>query len=192
MATHCTKPLQHWLFISEILRNPSQWVFFSVAALDINIQICLKIYTLKMESCLNACFVVNEGTTRGCNNNLCHYQWKTKMASWHSFVFNVHIQNEMKLSRCKEYSLYHLQWIVKWSDLAWGFWLPGMQINSVALVYTCCSLLLGHLSNRPVSQIPQCTCSISHNAPFRTEMCTFLFWMVHCGIWNRCIVGFVR
>ena len=21
-------------------------------------------------------------------------------------------------------------------------------------------------------------------------MCTFLFWMVHCGIWDRCIVGF--
>ena len=41
------------------------------------------------------------------------------------------------------------------------------------------------------SQIPQCTCSISHNAPYRTEMCTFLFWMVHCGIWNRCIVGVV-
>ena len=45
---------------------------------------------------------------------------------------------------------------------------------------------------RPISQIPQCTCSISHNAPFRTEMCTFLFWMVHCGIWDRCIVGFVN
>ena len=42
------------------------------------------------------------------------------------------------------------------------------------------------------SQIPQCTCSIFHNASFRTEMYTFLFWMVHCVIWNRCIVGFVR
>ena len=42
------------------------------------------------------------------------------------------------------------------------------------------------------SQIPQCICSLSHNAPFRTEMCTFLFWMVHCGIWNRCSVGFVN
>ena len=48
------------------------------------------------------------------------------------------------------------------------------------------------LTGRPHSQIPQCTCPISHNAPFRTEMCTFLFWMVHCGIWDRCIVGFVR
>ena len=35
------------------------------------------------------------------------------------------------------------------------------------------------LCNWPNSQIPQCTCSISHNAPFRTEMCTFLFWMVY-------------
>ena len=33
---------------------------------------------------------------------------------------------------------------------------------------------------------------LSHNAPFRTEMYTFLFWMAHCGIWNRCIVGFVK
>ena len=33
---------------------------------------------------------------------------------------------------------------------------------------------------------------ISHNAPFRTEMYTFLFWMVHCVIWERLIVGFVR
>ena len=48
------------------------------------------------------------------------------------------------------------------------------------------------LSNRPNSQTPQCICSISHNVSFRTEMCTFLFWMVHCGIWNRCIVRFVR
>ena len=44
--------------------------------------------------------------------------------------------------------------------------------------------------NRPISQIPPSICFISHNAPFRTEICTFLFWMVHCGIWNRSIVGF--
>ena len=44
--------------------------------------------------------------------------------------------------------------------------------------------------NWPNSQIPQCTCSISHKATFRTEMCTFLFWMLHCGIWNRCHVGY--
>ena len=45
--------------------------------------------------------------------------------------------------------------------------------------------------NRPISLIPEHTCSISHNAPFRTETNTFLFWMEH-GIWNRCILGFVN
>ena len=45
--------------------------------------------------------------------------------------------------------------------------------------------------NWPNLQIPQCTCPIIHNAPFRTERRTFLFWMVHCGISIRCIVGFV-
>ena len=42
--------------------------------------------------------------------------------------------------------------------------------------------------NRSISHIPQCTSSISHNAPFKTEMCTFLYvalWdmeQVYCGI----------
>ena len=54
------------------------------------------------------------------------------------------------------------------------------------------SLRLSYKYNGPISQILQCIYSISHNAPFRTEMCTFLFWMVHCGIWNRCIVGVVN
>ena len=35
--------------------------------------------------------------------------------------------------------------------------------------------------NRPIPQIPQCNCSISHNTPPRREMCTFLSWMLHCG-----------
>ena len=48
------------------------------------------------------------------------------------------------------------------------------------------------LMKRSNSQIPQCTCHISHNATFRTELCTFLFWMVQCVIWDRCIMGFVR
>ena len=43
-----------------------------------------------------------------------------------------------------------------------------------------------------ISQIPECTSSISHNALFRTEMWTFLFWIEHCGIWNRCILRFVN
>ena len=54
--------------------------------------------------------------------------------------------------------------------------------------------LLAPLSNvnRPYSQIPQCTCPISLNTPFKIEMSTFLFWMVCCWTWDRCIVGFVR
>ena len=41
--------------------------------------------------------------------------------------------------------------------------------------------------NKPISQIPECISSISHNAPFRTEICTFLFWVQHCGI-----LGFMK
>ena len=48
------------------------------------------------------------------------------------------------------------------------------------------------LWNWPNSQISECTCSISYNAPFKTEMCAFLFWIDHCWIWNRCILGFVK
>ena len=41
-------------------------------------------------------------------------------------------------------------------------------------------------SKWPNSQIPEYTCStIPHNAPFRTEMCIFLFWLEHCGIWKQ-------
>ena len=47
-------------------------------------------------------------------------------------------------------------------------------------------------SNWPDSQILQSTWTMSNSAPFRTEMCACLFWMVHCGIWDRYIVGFVR
>ena len=34
------------------------------------------------------------------------------------------------------------------------------------------------------SWIPLWTCPISHNIPFRIEMCTFPSWMVHCGFFN--------
>ena len=40
--------------------------------------------------------------------------------------------------------------------------------------------------NRPNSQIPQCACPINHDAPFRREI---LLQLVHCAIWDRCIVG---
>ena len=53
-------------------------------------------------------------------------------------------------------------------------------------------LKTGTVPNWPNSQIQKRTCSISHKVPFRTEMCTFLFWMEHCGICNRCILGLFK
>ena len=54
--------------------------------------------------------------------------------------------------------------------------------------------LLKH--NRPISQIPECICAISHNATFcnrNVHMCAhFCYRMVHCGIFVWCIMGFVR
>ena len=50
--------------------------------------------------------------------------------------------------------------------------------------------------NWSISQIPQCISSISHNAPFcnwNVHMCAhFCYKMEHFGIFNWCIVGFVR
>ena len=45
--------------------------------------------------------------------------------------------------------------------------------------------------DRLISQISVYTCFIAHNAPFRTEICIFLFWMGHFGIWNRCSLGYM-
>ena len=42
-----------------------------------------------------------------------------------------------------------------------------------------------------VYQLAYFTSNKSHNAPFRTEMCIFLFRKMHCGIWDRCIMRFV-
>ena len=61
----------------------------------------------------------------------------------------------------------------------------------------CCSHCVhwyptGFPQNRPISQIPECTFSVSHDASFGTNMCKFLFWMQHIGIWNRGIPGFVK
>ena len=51
-------------------------------------------------------------------------------------------------------------------------------------------------TNRPISQIPECICTISHNATFcnrNVHTCThYCYKMLHCGIFVWCIVGFVR
>ena len=50
--------------------------------------------------------------------------------------------------------------------------------------------------NRPISQIPECIRQISHNATFcnrNVHTCEhFCHKMLYCGIWHRCILGFVR
>ena len=46
--------------------------------------------------------------------------------------------------------------------------------------------------NWPVSRVPQCACWMTCSASSGAEVCTFLFWMVHCGMPGRCAVGWVR
>ena len=58
-------------------------------------------------------------------------------------------------------------------------------------IYMCTSIIF-HWYGAGIDQFQDPRMHISHNASFRTEMCTFLFWMEHCGIWNWCILGFVN
>ena len=46
--------------------------------------------------------------------------------------------------------------------------------------------------NKSVSQIPQCTSPISHNAPLVHMYAHFCYTVVHCGTFAWCLVGFVR
>ena len=63
-------------------------------------------------------------------------------------------------------------WLIDWMVELWrASWLVDGKVGWFGWIY-----------KRPNSQIAQCACPISHNTPFRTEMCTFLFWMVHCKI----------
>ena len=90
-------------------------------------------------------------------------RWRRKLSMWWRFGHWLHW-------RLSPQTLHCCQW--------------EKAVNLMVLFF-CILLLHIYWSN---SQIPGCTCSISHNAPFRTEMCTFLFWMEHCGIWNRFII----
>ena len=101
-----------------------------------------------------------------------------------------------------------LIWLVLFLDIVW--WCHDMETLSVLLALykgnppitggfpsqrasdrnIWCSLLcwISWINSRVASNLgwhdPHVTnisCSISHNAPFRTEMCTFLFWTEHCG-----------
>ena len=74
----------------------------------------------------------------------------------------------------------------KWAHLSWGFKLYVCKWCSSVSLHT-------YTINRPISQIPQCTCPISHNGPFEREMYTFLSWMLQSKIWNRTgVAGFLN
>ena len=74
--------------------------------------------------------------------------------------------------------------------------------HAIVLVWKCISVTWGEWihpttsSNWPISQIPQCIRQISHNATFcnrNVHTCAhFCYKMLHCGMWHRCILGFVR
>ena len=71
-------------------------------------------------------------------------------------------------------------WWIKWSK-SWSAIDDVMKSLSVS---------------RPTVQIPQCIRQISHNVPFcnrNVHTCAhFCYKMVHCGIWDWCIMGFVK
>ena len=58
----------------------------------------------------------------------------------------------------------------------------GKWLNNQRLV------LLTWILIRPKSQITQCTFAVFHNAVFRIEMCTFLFWM----LWDWSEIGVIH
>ena len=78
----------------------------------------------------------------------------------------------------------------------------GLCINDwifISIFYFPSLLIITDSVTKDWSNISQCTCpypTMQHSgqkyAHFRTDMGTFMFWMVYSGIWDRCIPGFVR
>ena len=83
-------------------------------------------------------------------------------------------------------------------------WILLLNIRDMILCYMASASQTAALdTNRPISQIPQCTIPISYNAPFpyptmhhfvtNVHKCAhFSYKMVHCGIFIPCIEGLVR
>ena len=81
---------------------------------------------------------------------------------------------------------------------------PFSSLNIQVVMATCLMFLIYspdmsatyHANNRDISQIPQCTNSISHYTPFcyrNVHICAhFCYKMLHCVIFDWCIMGFVR
>ena len=79
--------------------------------------------------------------------------------------------------------------LIAWKVVNWEIGHKGFSQSSGKFWNTrnifLCWVTLGQGHVKLV--MPQST----HNNPVQI-LSTFLFWMVHRGIWNRCIVGFVR
>ena len=69
-----------------------------------------------------------------------------------------------------------------------GWWWPLALQSPLTHMSACAYIWYGHSRcNRPVSQIPQCICAISHKARFcnrNVNMCTTVSVYVHCGIFS--------
>ena len=78
------------------------------------------------------------------------------------------------------------------TDYMWIFFFIIGRSYTVFSVLTNNASVIINRCHRPISQIAECPWSLSHSAQFRTEWDTFLFWMGHCGIWNRCILWFEK
>ena len=78
------------------------------------------------------------------------------------------------------YTMFWILFAGKFPDTFYTVAWHGLEVNGEIYIY------------RPISQIPRCIKQISHNAPLcntREHVCCK---MVHCGIWEWCIMGFVR
>ena len=80
----------------------------------------------------------------------------------------------------------------------WHQWLP----NGIIFRLDCCDIyecVVSTILTKSLTMAksiglfanPKMHLFHSYKAPFRTEMCTFLFWMARCGIWSRRIMRLV-
>ena len=131
---------------------------------------------------------------------------------WHQYIINLRqllSHNELYTKRtyinpslAADQFMSHLK--VQKSKQHWFFLCKqNLYVTQQIYFYIACmymeSDLIGHFIIRPISQISQCIgkcTNASHNAPFcnrNVHKCAhFCYKMVHCGIWDWCIVGFMQ
>ena len=108
------------------------------------------------------------------------------------FPFNV--KQKKKIFKSWQVCVWLARWFIMlgFMDLRWPRISRHSNVGLVNIILHVCLSIL----KLTYSQIPQCICPISHNAPFykrNVHMCAhFSHKMVHCGTPDWCIVGFVR